>query len=232
LLAALVQGRWRMLNYGLVALLILLMLQLFALGGGAIAANSFVAPDTYWTNESINGWLSRLAITSTWTRAPYPWLPVEPLMLAIVAGLLILTLVVIRRMPRRSWEAALAISVWLGVVAAPKNSLWNFTPLLIGILYTWVQLDRRWWLFGIGLGGWLLLEAQAQLDSARATVYQASPAFAWLSSVGLYGGLMLGFVIVYAALRPASGNRPSPSHAALGDGRRASDGAAPGVANA
>jgi hypothetical protein len=208
-LASLLQRRWRALRNGLAVFAVLLLPQLTVPGGGAGTAASFASPDTYWTNESVNGWLSRLAIPSSWTRAPLPGLPVEPLMLSIVALLTILTIVVVLRAPESVWEGAFALCVWLGVVAAPKNSLWNFTPLLLGIVYAWVNLDRRWWLFAIGVVGWLLLETQAQLDAARATAYQASPTLAWLSSVGLYGALILGLVFAYVVLRPASGDRPA-----------------------
>jgi len=92
-------------------------------------------------------------------------------------------------------------------VAAPKNSFWNFTPLLLCIVFTWTQRRGRWWILTAGAFGWLLLELQAQLDSARETVYQASPALAWLSSVGLYGALILGGLCAYVLIRPDM-NRP------------------------
>ena len=88
------------------------------------------------------------------------------------------------------------------MVAAPKNSLWNFTPLLLCVVFLWSGLRGRWWIFGLGLAGWLLIELQAQLDSARETVYQASPALAWLSSAGLYGALIVGGLTAYVLLRP------------------------------
>jgi hypothetical protein len=106
------------------------------------------------------------------------------------------------------------LSLWLGVVIAPKNSLWNFTPLLLCVVFIWTRLDGRWWIFIVGLVGWLLLELQAQLDSSRETVYQASPALAWLSSVGLYGALIIGALTAYVLLRPGEVRpplrRPSP----------------------
>ena len=48
-------------------------------GGSTVSgrAGYFLGPDTYWSNESVNGWLSRLGINSTWTRAPFPGMPVE-----------------------------------------------------------------------------------------------------------------------------------------------------------
>jgi hypothetical protein len=211
-LAALVHRRWRMLRNGFVILAALLLLQLLAHGAAAGRARSFLGPDTYWSNQSINGWLSRLAIPSTWTRPPYPALPVEPLMLTVVAVAAAATIVVLALARSGPWEGALAMSVWLGVVAAPKNSLWNFTPLLLCVVFAWTRLRGRWWLFAVGAAGWLLLELQAQLDSARETVYQASPALAWLSSVGLYGALILGGVTAYVLLRPGSAEGPADRH--------------------
>jgi hypothetical protein len=212
-LAPLVTGRRRALRNGLLLLAVLLLLQLFALPGSLSRAGSFLGPDTYWSNESINGWLSRLAIASTWTRPPYPGLAVEPVMLGIVVLLGAGTLLVLLSRGRHSWEGSLALSLWLGAVAAPKNSFWNYTPILLAVVFTWTQLGDRWWLFAVGALGWLLLELQAQLDSARETVYQASPGLAWLSSVGLYGALILGAVTAFALLRPGLVDGPANRHA-------------------
>ena len=123
-------------------------------------------------------------------------------MLVAVAILAALTVVVLLLAAKRPWEGALALSLWLGVVAAPKNSLWNFTPLLLCIAFIWTAVRGRWWIVAVGVAGWLLIELQAQLDSARETVYQASPALAWLSSVGLYGALIIGGITAYLLLRP------------------------------
>ena len=162
-----------------------------------MGAGYFNGPDTYWSNESINGWVSRLAIDSNWTHAPLHGLPVEAAMLTIVLLFAMATTIVLLRAPGRPWEGAFALSLWLGVV-------W-FT-----------RLNGRWWLLVLGvLGvlGWLLIEQQAQLDGARETVYQASPGLAWLSSVGLYGALILGSVSAYVLLRPGSADRPADRHA-------------------
>lgn len=205
--------RWRRIAIGLGVLAALLLPQLS--GGDAFAgrAGYFLGPDTYWSNQSINGWVSRLGLDSTWTHAPFFGLPVQPVMLGTVAGLSVITIIVLLRAPERSWEGALALSLWLGVVAAPKNSFWNFTPLLLCLAFVWTGLRGRWWIFAVGVLAWLLLELQAQLDSARETVYQASPALAWLSSVGLYGALIIGALTAYVLLNPGSADRPADRHA-------------------
>jgi len=203
--------RWRVIAVGIGVLAALLLLQL-GTGGGTLSGRRgyFFGPDTYWSNESINGWLSRLAIDSNWTHAPLPGLPVEAVMLAIVLLLTVATVLVLLRAPDHPWDGALALSLWLGVVAAPKNSLWNFTPLLLAITFIVSRLAGRWWLLVLGGIGWLLIELQAQLDGARATIYQASPALAWFSSVGLYGALILGGVCAFVLLRPGTSGRPAP----------------------
>lgn len=205
--------RWRRIAIGLGVFGALLLLQLG--GGNAFAgrAGYFLGPDTYWSNESINGWISRLGLDSTWTQAPLFGLPVQPVMLGIVGLLAVMTIIVLLRAPDRPWEGALALSLWLGVVAAPKNSFWNFTPLLLCLAFVFTSLKGRWWIFAVGVLAWLLLELQAQLDSARDNVYQASPALAWLSSVGLYGALMIGGLTAYVLLNPSSADRPADRHA-------------------
>ena len=203
--------RWRVVIVGIGVLGTLLLLQI-GTGGGTLSGRSryFLGPDTYWSNESINGWLSRLGIDSTWTHAPFPGLPVDALMLTIVVLLTVATVVLLLRAPGHPWDGALALSLWLGVVSAPKNSLWNFTPLLLVITFVFARLAGRWWLGALGVVGWLLIELQAQLDGARETIYQASPALAWFSSVGLYGAFILGGLCGYVLLRPglnAGGHR-------------------------
>jgi hypothetical protein len=202
--------RWKAIASGMLVLGALLLLQLGS-GGGTFSGRtaSFLGPDTYWSNESINGWLSRLGRNSTWTHAPLPGFPVETVMLSIVVLLGVATLVVLLRAPGRPWEGTFALSLWLGVVCAPKNSLWNFTPLLLAIAFTVTRLAGRWWLLALAVAGWLLIELQAQLDVSRATAYRASPALAWLSSVGLYGALLLGAVTAYVLLRPGSADAPA-----------------------
>jgi hypothetical protein len=211
--------RWRVIAVGTAVVSALLLLQL-GTGGGSFSGRTsyFLGPDTYWSNESINGWLSRLGIDSTWTHAPLPGFPVEAAMLIIVLLLTVATLVVLVRAPTYIWEGALALSLWLGVVSAPKNSLWNYTPLLLAITFVFMRLAGRWWLATLGALGWLLIELQAQLDGARETVYQASAALAWLSSVGLYGAVILGGLCAYVLLRPGLPETPKRTVSAVGAG--------------
>src|SRR4029077_4803269 len=114
-------AHWRRLGIGLGVLGALLLLQ-FGTGGGSLSGRTryFFGPDTYWSNESINGWLSRLGIDSTWTHSPFRGFPVEAAMVTIVLLLTVATAIVLLRAPAYRWEGALALSLWLGVVSAPK----------------------------------------------------------------------------------------------------------------
>jgi hypothetical protein len=194
--------RWSVVGVALFAVLILLP-QLFSPGRLSDRTGYFLSPDTYWSNESVNGFLSRLAIPSTWTRPPLPWLPAEGLMLVLTACLALGVLLVLVRSGGRPWTGCLALTLWLGAVTAPKNSLWNFTPLLLCVAYAWPLVRRRPPLLLLGALGWLLIEAQVQLDTARETVYRADPWLAWLSSLGLYGALLIGGLTAYLVLRQA-----------------------------
>src|SRR5947209_187440 len=113
----------------------------------------FLSPDTYWSNESINGFVSRLAMPSTWTHPPLPGLPAEGAMLVLVALMTLGVLLVLVRSGGRPWTGCLALTLWLGAVAAPKNSLWNFTPLLLCVAYAWPLVRRRPWLLALGATG-------------------------------------------------------------------------------
>lgn len=201
--------RWRGIGIGLTVFGALLLLQVGSGGSILGRAGYFLQPDTYWSNESINGWLSRLGIDSTWTSAPFPGLPVQAVMLGLVFIATVVTVVILLIARDRPWEGALALSLWLGVIAAPKNSFWNFTPLLLAVVFIWTQLRRRWWILVLGVFGWLLIELQAQFDSARETIYRSSSALAWLSSVGLYGALILGGLTAFVLLRPRPADRPA-----------------------
>jgi hypothetical protein len=211
-LESLAARRIRPVVVGLVTTGILLLApQLFSRGSLAPRTGYFLSPDTYWSNQSINGFLSRLALPSRWTRPALPGLPVEPLVTAIAILLIIAVTVVLWRQGGRPYAGGLALAIWLGVVIAPKNSLWNDTPLLLGMAFAWPVLRRRPIALAVGAAGWLLIEAQTQLDTYRDTVYLGSPALSLLSSVGLYGALLLGAVTTLALLRPPRyPPRPSP----------------------
>lgn len=114
----------------------------------------------------------------------------------------------------------------LGALVALLRVAYSFAFGMSGQLndfyaFTFTRLAGRWWLLALGVLGWLLIELQPQLDGARETAYQASPELAWLSSVGLYGPLILGGITAYVLLRPGSADGPADrdAHRQLDVGR-------------
>ncbi|TMC12148.1 MAG: DUF2029 domain-containing protein [Chloroflexi bacterium] len=147
--------------------------------GGALA---MVGPDRFWSNESINGWLSRL---------PLSGLAVTLLMVASGAalGALVLALVLARR--DRPWAGAFALLLCYGVVAAPKNSLWNFAPLVVAGTQWWSASDRRLRAAALGTLAWALVGLQGVVDAAQGFGDGRSVLAGALGSVALLGGLLL-----------------------------------------
>jgi hypothetical protein len=147
--------------------------------GGALA---MLGPDPFWSNESINGWLSRL---------PLPGLPVMLAMVAVCSllGALVAAIVLARR--DGSWAAAFALLLCYGVVAAPKNSLWNFAPLVVAGVQWWSASGRR--LRAAGLAGlaWALVSLQGVVDAVQGLREGQPVAAGLLASVALLGGLLL-----------------------------------------
>jgi hypothetical protein len=150
--------------------------------------------DPYWSNQSLNGWLSRVLPDSTPETAP---------MIAVAAALGALAVAVAARQ-RRSWEGAFAVLLCYAVVAAPKNSIWNFAPLLVVIVFTWTLVRDRPAAAALLAAAWALSDAQSPANwlADRAGLHTA-----WLSSLPLYGGLLLGAVLSWALLTSKASER-------------------------
>jgi hypothetical protein len=141
-----------------------------------------LGPDPFWSNESINGLLSRL---------PLPGPGVTLLMLAVcfLLGAGIAAVVVARR--DRTWPGVFALLLCYGVLAAPKNSLWNFAPLVVVWVQWWSASNRRRraaWLGGLA---WALVSLQGVVDAAQGLREGQPVAAGVLASVALLGGLLL-----------------------------------------
>jgi hypothetical protein len=173
------------------------------------------APDPFWTNQSLNGWVSRIALPSDITRPPLPGLPVIPVMLALAAGLGLVALgvLVIRR--GEPWTGCLALVLTWAVVAAPKNSLWNYTPLLLALVFCWPRVRHRIPLLATLALGFGLIELQSRINLVRDTFYAGHPALTWLSSLALYGALIVLGLTAYLVLTeppcPAARRLPDPA---------------------
>jgi hypothetical protein len=156
--------------------------------GGSVL--QMFAPDPYWSNQSVNGWLSRVATG----------LPVTPLMLGTCALLGGLALLVIRYGLRGSWQGAFALALGYSVIAAPKNSIWNFAPMIVVLVYCWTLLEG-WpaWRLGVA-AAWLLMDGQDPANAVRG-VAGSPAALAWLTSLPLYGGVLVTSLLGAFALR-------------------------------
>lgn len=171
-------------------------------GGGGDRLAGFLGPDTFWTNQSLNGWVSRLGLASDMSSPPLAGIPVTALMLALVglSGLAVVAVVLARG--GRPWDGSLALLLAWGVVAAPKNSLWNYTPLLLALAWCYPRVRRRRpLLLLVLLAGFGLIEVQSRIDLVHDTFYTGSPALTWLSSLALYGAMLLIALIAYLLLQ-------------------------------
>lgn len=173
------------------------------------------APDPYWTNQSINGLVSRLAIDSERTVALVRG--VDP---ALLGGVLLgsfavaTLLIIVRARPELAgWDGfalAVALTMVAAVAGAPKNSFWNHVPALIGagLLIASADsgraLDRagRWLL--IGWFGMALIQSRIDsLDSGGLRAF--GPLSAVLSSAAVLGLLALWAALARQLLRKGRG---------------------------
>jgi hypothetical protein len=163
---------------------------------------AMVGPDPFWSNESINGWLSRTLPPGT---------AVTPVMIAVCAilGLLVVGLVVARR--DRPWPIVFGVLLSYGVVAAPKNSLWNFAPLLICGVCCLPAAGRRPATLALLALSWLLVTGQAVVDAAQ-SLHAGEPGRGPLSGMALYGGLLLLALLAHQlwTARPVEGADTRP----------------------
>ena len=107
----------------------------------------------------------------------------------------------------RPWAGCLSLALAFGVVAAPKNSLWNYAPLLLVVFFCWPLVRRRAGGLAVLLAGLALIETQAVIDYFRHSFY-TSPGLTWASSLALYGALLLMALNAYLVLE--AGRRAAP----------------------
>jgi hypothetical protein len=189
--------------------------QIGAHGSFVGQSGALLAPDPYWTNASVNGWISRLSLPSNLTSPPLPRLPTSAAVLAVCAVLTLATLLVLLRSRDAPASGRLALCLFLGVVIAPKNSFWNFAPLILTAASVWQLRARHWGPVVLAGAGWLLIQAQSQIDTARDTFYRGSPQLTWLSGLALWGALLIGGALAWLLL--ASGDPAEVMRADSGD---------------
>lgn len=95
------------------------------------------APDPYWTNQSINGYVSRLALGNDRVDPVLPG--IDPQLVAGLAATVLLLATVglllwsLPRTPKEVWlPLAIGLVLVTAVMVAPKNSFWNQVPALVG----------------------------------------------------------------------------------------------------
>jgi hypothetical protein len=179
------------------------LLARIATGGGP----ALFLPDPFWTNQSVNGLLSRLSMSSEFTRPPLPGLPVAPIEIIVLLLLGGGSMVVMVLRKGRPWAGSLSLALAVAVVAAPKNSLWNYAPLLLVVFFCWPLVRHRASGLAVLLTGLALIELQAVIDYFRHTFY-TSPGLTWLSSLALYGALLLIALNAYLVLKAGDAAAP------------------------
>ncbi len=108
-----------------------------AAGSGGLA--SLLDADAFYTNQSINGFVTRLVVASD--RSVPPWnggFDPRPVMLVATAAFGLATLAVLWRargqmLTRRGVALGLGLALVAGIVGAPKESFWNQSIALVAV---------------------------------------------------------------------------------------------------
>jgi hypothetical protein len=182
----------------------------YGLGGAGRLADLGTA-DSFWTNQSLNGFISRLTIRNERTSA-FLRGSVDPTLAAWVALAVFaaLTLAVLWRArdrlgDQREWWLAIGFTLVAAVIAAPKDSFWNHVPALVavGLLIAVPSIRRDALTRGLLLAWYGLAWVQFLVDHlSAATLHGWGPIGAILSSSALLGMVALWFALGGALLRP------------------------------
>jgi hypothetical protein len=193
------------LGLGLAGFAVLAVAPNLIAGAGAGPWLQLFTPDAYWSNESLNGFVSRLG-GGPFASGPalLPGLPMEAVMLAVSAALGLAVMAVVLLAKGRPWDGCLTLLFTYGAAAAPHNSLWNFAPLLVTATWCWPRLHRRPALLAVFLLSWVLINVQAGIYTLGDSLYHHSPAASLLGSLGLYGVLILGTLNAFLLLENKS----------------------------
>ena len=185
--------------------------------GGSQWLVQLLGPDSYFTNQSINGFVSRIVRDSDRTLALAPG-AFDPgsIGLAVAAAFAVLNAVFLWRARHRladpsALAMAIGLSVAAAVIGAPKNSFWNQTALLVPVgLLLWVDLRA-----GMGLARNRLERLLIALWFGGAVVQQVlwmapppkagltAPLVTLATSAALYGALALWLVFARRLSAPA-----------------------------
>ncbi|MFN2463094.1 MAG: glycosyltransferase family 87 protein [Candidatus Dormibacteria bacterium] len=199
--ALFIKRRWRELALGVTAAAVLIVGPGLLGGGSSGGAQStakvgrLLAPDAYFTNVSINGFLSRAVHNPLW---PLRAVPVELSDIFVVALLGALVLTVALRRRGASFEGLLSLVTWYATVSAPKNSLWNMAPLLLPLAYVSTAWRRHPVAAMAAFAGVVLMAIEVfvwaatnPLDFDPAVAYRSLPLLLG-SGIALLGVLVIG----------------------------------------
>lgn len=192
-----------------------------ASGSGGLA--SLLDPDAYYSNQSINGFVTRLVVGSDksiplWSGGFDP----RPVMLLATAAFGLATLAILwqaraRLATRRGAALGLGLALVAGVIGAPKTSFWNESIVLIAVaaLLAVEAPDLR--LYGLGWFDRLLLCTWFASAVGWGALWAANPGpggalsnlvtLLWSSSI--YGMLALWWLFARRLARPASSDQVS-----------------------
>ena len=176
--------------------------------GGRILG--MLGPDTYITNESFNGALSRLARPS----GAVLGVPVELAMLGLdlLTGLAVAAVLVLRR--GRPWPGCVALVIAWSLLAAPKISLWDLAPLIVTAAFCWPRVRRRPVAVLVLVAGWSLIAAQSSVDLGQYAA--ASRLDGWnglLSSLATLGALLIAILAGRLVWEAGRDEDAGPAHA-------------------
>jgi alpha-1,2-mannosyltransferase len=192
-----------------------------AAGSGGLASN--LDPDSYYTNQSINGFVTRLVEPTSRTSALFPQaFDPRPAMIVLTAILAAATAVVLWRYrstlaTRRGAALGLGLAVVAGVAGAPKDSFWNESLCLVavGLLIAVDAPDLTLSRFGrvdggllaAWFGGAVVWAAVWAVEPARGGVFAAPVNLLW--SASLFGLLALWLLFARRIRRPQPLDRAS-----------------------
>ena len=203
-------------------------------GEGSGGLTSLLDPDSYFTNQSINGLVTRLVLPSErtvplWNHGFDPRLPV----LVLTAGFALATLWVLWRArdllrERRGLALGLALALVGGLIGAPKGTYWNQVLVLVpaGLLLAVEAPDLRLGRLGridlTLLSCWLagtIVQTVLWMSPPTKSVALA-PLVTLLTSSSVYGLLALWLVLAHRLLMQTASE---PSQASRPDLRSSAD---------
>lgn len=195
---------WRQLAIGLAATFVLGALPNLLLNQGTHDLARMFTPDAFWTNHSVDGALSRLVAFGP---SALRHVPETPTMFAIAAAIGLAGLVVVLAVGGRPWDGSMALLMTCAVMVAPRDSLWNFAPLLLALVWCLPRVRRRPLPLLVLVIGWGLIELQGWVDiDLRPHLPLATP-LALLSSLALLGALLVAGLQAYLMLSAAERSR-------------------------